>query len=133
MPNHFILGLAAAISSLPGTNAAAILLSNPSDQVPITPPKHIAKPCRYVAEVALDFPCAKIYHGATQRYQTVEVVASSLEDCAGACFHGGCFSLSYHEGRCALYGEVALYLKDVRRDGSGPLFDLRCFKCSEPR
>ncbi|KPM37107.1 hypothetical protein AK830_g9462 [Neonectria ditissima] len=130
----FLLGLGAAIASLlSGANAAAVMVpSTPSDQVPITSPKHASgnMACRYVAQFALDFPCARIYHGDAQRYLTAEAMASSLEDCASACFNGQCSSLTYHDGHCALYSEAALYLKDVRRDGSGPLFDMRCFKCS---
>ncbi|KAH8736714.1 hypothetical protein BGZ61DRAFT_436879 [Ilyonectria robusta] len=139
MPSLHILGvgLAIAISSLSGANAAAITKSTLSDQVPVTHPDNLssgsddAPVCNYLAEAAFDFPCGKITDaGAVRQYKIVEGVTASLGDCALACFNNGkCASLSYQDGLCVLYSEEALYMKDARESGSGPLYDSRCFRC----
>ncbi|KAH7022529.1 hypothetical protein EDB80DRAFT_694954 [Ilyonectria destructans] len=139
MPSLHILGLglAIAVSSLSGANAAAITKPTLPNQVPVAHPDNLssgsdqAPVCNYLAEAAFDFPCGKITDAAAVRqYKIVEGVTTTLGDCALVCFDSGkCASLSYQDGLCVLYSEEALYMKDARKSGSGPLYDSRCFRC----
>lgn len=119
------LTLALPSSSLPSLNS--------NQQLPLTT-THARPSCVFFPEVAFHHPCGRISETtAAHRYQTAHLESFSRRDCAAACSLAGadhCSSLSYADGRCVLFTEQAFYLKDPTTDEIGPLYDIRCFRCS---